>query len=145
MIAAWPIDHNLQLLSAGYRQCGGTRPRLVSTNSTKRRQQCPIAPKVLDMAEPRDAQSVIAGLVSSGTTRGELPCVPGSASIASELAGKVTAIGCAGSKSPPTSYRRTARGPYDVPDLTTRRIFGNSTDVAPRYPDHDRLCGCGSA
>jgi hypothetical protein len=62
--------------------------------------QCPIAPKVLDLAEPRDAQFVTAGLVSSGTTRGEPLFVPESASIASEFAGQVTSIGWAGSKSP---------------------------------------------
>jgi hypothetical protein len=58
-----------------------------------RRQQCPTAPKVLDLAEPRDAQSVMASSVSSGTTRGEPPFVPRNASIASERAGQVTAIG----------------------------------------------------
>jgi hypothetical protein len=42
---------------------------------------------------PRDAQFVIESLVSSGTTRGERLFVPKIASIASELAGKVTAIG----------------------------------------------------
>ena len=57
----------------------------------------PTAPKVLDLAEPRDAQFVKASLVSSGTIRGELRFVPRSASIASELAGQVTAIGWAGS------------------------------------------------
>jgi len=36
----------------------------------------------------------MASLVSSGTTRGEPPFVPRSASIASELAGRVTAISC---------------------------------------------------
>jgi hypothetical protein len=62
---------------------------------------------------PRDAQFVMASLVSSGTTRGEPRFVPRSASIASELAGKVTAFGWAGSKSPSTSCPRTARGLYD--------------------------------
>jgi hypothetical protein len=67
-----------------------------STNSddnTKRRLQCPTAPKVIDLAEPRDAQFVMASLVSSGTTRGEPRFVPGSALIASELVGQVIAIG----------------------------------------------------
>jgi hypothetical protein len=41
----------------------------------------------------------MAGLVSSGTTRGEPLFVPGSASFASGLAGQVTAIGWLGSKS----------------------------------------------
>ena len=59
----------------------------------KRRLQCPTAPKVLDLAEPRDAQFVMASLVSSGTTRGEPRFVPTSALIASELAGQVIAIG----------------------------------------------------
>ena len=36
----------------------------------------PTAPKVLDLAEPRDAQFVMASLVSSGTTRGEPRFVP---------------------------------------------------------------------
>ena len=44
------------------------------------------------------------------------PLVPRSASIASERAGQVTAIGCPGSKSPSTTRQRTARGLYDVPD-----------------------------
>src|SRR5256885_1384822 len=66
----------------------------------KRRQQCPTAPRALDLAEPPDAQFVMASLVSSGTTRGKPPFVPRGASIASELAGQVTPIGWAGSKSP---------------------------------------------
>src|SRR5258708_21826717 len=118
-----------------------------STNSednTQRRLQCPTAPKVLDLAVPRDAQFVMASLVSSGTTRGEPRFVPRSASIASELAGKVTAIGWAGSNSPSTSCPRTARGLYDRPDLTTRQaISGNGTDFAPRCPNHDGLSDCG--
>jgi hypothetical protein len=73
---------------------------MVDDNSSKRRLQCPTAPKVLDLAESRDAQFVMVSLGSSGTTRGEPPFVPGSALIASELAGQVTAIGCHGSKSP---------------------------------------------
>jgi hypothetical protein len=60
--------------------------------------QCPTAPKVLDLAEPRDAQFVMASLVSSGTTRGELPSVPESVSITSGFAGQVIAIGWAGSE-----------------------------------------------
>jgi hypothetical protein len=70
------------------------------SDDTKRRLQCPTAPKVLNLAEPRDARFVMASLVSSGTTRGEPPFVPRSALIASELAGQVTAIGCPGSKAP---------------------------------------------
>src|SRR5438445_13806130 len=94
----------------------------------------------------RCAVFAMASLVSSGTTRGEPRFVPRSASIASELAGKVTAIGWAGSKSPSTSCPRTARGLYDGPDLTTRQgIFRDGTDFAPRCQNHDRLSDCGSA
>ncbi|WGD56720.1 PrpF domain-containing protein [Bradyrhizobium sp. CB1650] len=50
----------------------------------------------------------MASLVSSGTTRGEPRFVPRSAWIASELAGKVTAIGWVGFKSPSASCPRTA-------------------------------------
>src|SRR6478609_7093559 len=75
-------------------------------------------PDCSDLAVPRDAQFVMASLVSSGTTRGEPRFVPRSASIASELAGKVTAIGWAGSRSPSTSCQRTVRGLHDIPDLT---------------------------
>jgi hypothetical protein len=60
----------------------------------------PNCSEILDLAKPRDVQSVLANLVSSGTTRGEPRFVPRSASIASELAGQLTAIGCPGSKSP---------------------------------------------
>jgi hypothetical protein len=55
------------------------------------RQQCPTAPKVL--AKPRDAPSVKANLAWSGTIHGGPRFVPGSASITSRLAAKVTAIG----------------------------------------------------
>jgi hypothetical protein len=69
-------------------------------DNAKRRPPCPTAPKVLDLAEPRDAQFVTASLVSFGTTRDARPFVPRSASIASEFAGQVIAIGWVGSKSP---------------------------------------------
>src|SRR5215470_14584090 len=108
-----------------------------SCDEAERRPQCPTAPKILDTAKPRDAQSVMASLVSSGTTRGALPFVPRRVSTASEPAGKVTAIGCPGSKSRWPSCKRTARGRYDVPDLAARQgILGNSTDLAPRRPNH---------
>jgi hypothetical protein len=71
-----------------------------SEDNSKRRLPCLTAPKVLDLAVPRDAQFVMASLVSSGTTRGVPPFVPRSASIALELAGQVTATGWAGSKPP---------------------------------------------
>ena len=69
-------------------------------DNTKRRLQCRTAPKILDVAQPRDAQFVMASLVWSGITRGEFPFVPRSASIASEFAGQVTGIGCPGSEPP---------------------------------------------
>ena len=113
---------------------------------TKRRQRWPTAAKILVLARPRAAQSVMADLVSSGTTRGELRFVPGTASIASDLAAKVTEIGWVGSKSPSTSCQRTARGLYDRLDLATRQgISGNSSDVAPLRPNHGRPSGCESA
>ena len=52
------------------------------------------------MAEARDARSVMAGLASSGTTRGKPLFVPRSALLISEPAGQVTAIGWRGCKSP---------------------------------------------
>jgi hypothetical protein len=48
---------------------------------------------------------VMAGLVSSGTTGGGPRFAPGVASITSELAGKVTAIGWVGSKLPSVLIR----------------------------------------
>jgi hypothetical protein len=82
------------------------------------------------MAAPRDAQSVMASLVSSGTTRGEPPFVPRGASIAFVFAGTVTAIGWVGSKPPSTSCQRTAQGLHDVADLTTRQgIFKDGADL----------------
>src|SRR5262249_10446224 len=98
-------------MSAGVNDTGRTLAR--SYNKTKWRQQCLIAPKVVGMAKSRDAQSVVASLVSSGTTRGEPRFVPGSALIASELDGKATAIGCPGCKSPWTSCQRTVREHHD--------------------------------
>src|SRR6478609_7106730 len=89
---------------------------------SKEETTCPTAPKALDLAKPRDAQSVMASLVSSGTIRGEPHFAPRSASIASELGAKVTATGWAGSKSPSTSCERTARGLYDDPNLATRYL-----------------------
>src|ERR1700751_3905389 len=101
----------------------------LSTNScdkAKRRRQCQTAPKVLNLVEPRDAQFVMASLVSSGTTRGEPHFVPRSASIASEHAGKVTAIGWAGSKSPSTSCQ-SKRCPR-------RSAPARQADVRPQGP-----------
>jgi hypothetical protein len=75
-------------------KCGGEKGCLTNSNGkTNRRQQCPTLVKVLELARPRDAQSVTASLASSGTIRGEPRFAPRSASIASELAVKTTAIG----------------------------------------------------
>src|ERR1700752_1800698 len=74
------------------RKCDGKK-RIDDCDKAKRRQQCQTAPKVLDLAGLRDAQFVMASLVSSDTTPGEPRFVPGSASIALGLARKVTAVG----------------------------------------------------
>src|SRR6516225_2041236 len=104
----------------------------------KRREQCLTAWKVRGMTRQRDAQSVMASLGSSGIIRGEPRFAPGSASIASELAAKVTAIGWAGSKSPSTSRPKTARGHHDASNLTARQgISEDSADFAPYRQDHD--------
>src|ERR1700759_2030977 len=60
--------------------------------------KCPTAPSIPNLEERRDAQFVMASLALSATTRGGTHFAPGSASIASELAGQVIAIGCLGSK-----------------------------------------------
>jgi hypothetical protein len=75
----------------------------------KGREQCLTALKVMALTRPCDAQSVMAGLVSSGITRGERRCAPGSASIASECAAKVTQLdGLAANR-----LRPVARGPRE--------------------------------
>jgi hypothetical protein len=72
-------------------KCGAERGRSTKNDhNTKRRLQCPTAPKALDPAEPSVARFAMASSVSSGTTRGEPLFVPGSASIASDLAGQAT-------------------------------------------------------
>src|SRR5215470_6342888 len=111
-----------------------------------RREQCPTTWKVTGPAGPSDAQSVKASLAWSGTTLGEPRFVPGSASIASELAAKVTTIGWAGSKSLSTSRSKTARGRHDVSDLTAgQAISEDGRDFASLGPNHDRPDDCGSA
>src|SRR6516162_3996753 len=88
--------------------------------------------------KPCDAQSVRASLVSSGIIRGERRFVPGSASIASRRAAKVTTIGWAGSKSLSTSRLGTARGRHDASDHTTREgILEDSADFASDCQNHD--------
>src|SRR3954454_18297079 len=110
---------------------------------TRRRLRCPIAPKLLSLAEPRDVQFVTARLVSSGTIRGEPGYVPRNASIASELAGKVSAIGQAGSRSPSNS-QRNGRAHHDAPELATRHCgFGTRADFAPSGSSRDCLSDCG--
>jgi hypothetical protein len=64
-------------------------------------------------------RSVIASLVSSGTTRGE-PALLGSASIASEFA-EVTQL--AAWLEIAWTSQRTVRGRYDIPDLTTGKEY----------------------
>ena len=86
----------------------------------KRRKQCLTAWKVTGLTRPCDAQSVRAGLVSSGIIRGERSFAPGSASIALRPAAKVTTIGWAGSKSLSTSRPKAARGRHDASEVTTR-------------------------
>jgi hypothetical protein len=63
----------------------------------KRRKQCLTAWNVLGLTRPGDAQSVRASLGSSGIIRGERRFAPGSASIASKLAAKVTTTTTGGS------------------------------------------------
>src|SRR5215472_13367260 len=79
-----------------------TQARATRTGSYRRtdtikpgEDQCQTAPKVMERAKPRDAQSATANLVSSGTTRGEHPFAPEGVSIASKRAGKLTATGAA--------------------------------------------------
>jgi len=69
------------------------KKRIDDCDKAKRRQPCQTAPKVLDLAGLRDAQFVMASLVSCDTARGEPRFVPGSVSIASRLTRKVTAVG----------------------------------------------------
>jgi hypothetical protein len=69
-----------------------------------RRQECTTVPNIFVTAQPSVAQSVTEGLVSSGTTPGELPSVPRNAPIASRPAGRATADGCA-DFTPPDSGR----------------------------------------
>src|SRR5215471_12059609 len=101
---------------------------------------------MFELTRSRDARSVTESLVSSGTTHGGPRFVPRSASIASELAAKVTAIGWAGSKSPSTICQRIARELYERPDVTTRQgICGDRMDFAAHCPNHDRPSDCESA
>src|SRR5262245_643016 len=93
----------------------------------KRREQCLTAWKLTGLIGPRDAQSVMASLASSGIIRGEPRFAPGRASIASERAAKVTAIGWGGSKPLSTSRPRTARGRHDFSDLTTRQAISQNS------------------
>ena len=60
-----------------------------------RRRTCSTAPNIFGMAQRSAAPSVTEGLVSSGTTPGELPSVQRSALSASGPARRATADGCA--------------------------------------------------
>jgi hypothetical protein len=92
------------------------------------------------------AQSVRAILVSSGIIRGERCFAPGSASIASRRAAKVTKIGRAGYKSLSTSRPKASQERHDASDLTTRQgIFEDSADFASHCQSRDGLSDCGSA
>ena len=107
-------------------KCGGEKDDRRTATISQRRPQCPITPTVLDLAEPRDAPFVMVSLVSSGTTHGEPPFVPRSASIASKRAAQMTSVGCPGFTSPYTRRQRTARGLYDVRDA--RRAASHDHD-----------------
>jgi hypothetical protein len=61
----------------------------------QRRQKCLTVHNIFGMAQPSAAPSVTEGLVSSGTTPGEMPSVQRSAPIASGPARRATADGCA--------------------------------------------------
>jgi hypothetical protein len=69
-----------------------------------RRQECTTVRNIFVTAQPSVARSVTEGLVSSGTIPGELPSVQRSVPIASGLAARTTADGCAGF-TPPDSGR----------------------------------------
>jgi hypothetical protein len=104
----------------------------------KRREQCFIARKVRGLTRPCGAQSVMASLVWFGIIRGEPHFAPESASIASKLAAKVTAVGWAGSKPPSTSRPRTARVRHGPSNLTTRQgMFEESADFVPHSQNPD--------
>src|SRR5262245_29309536 len=104
---------------------------------TKWRKQCLTAWKVTGLTRPCDAQSVMASLVSSGIIGGERRFAPGSASIASRRAAKVTTSGWAGSN----RFRgrpKTAQARHGASDLTTRQgIFEDSADFASHCQNHD--------
>jgi hypothetical protein len=72
----------------------------------------------------------MASLVLSGTIRGEPAFVPGSASIGSDLAGKMTVIGLAGYEPPQSGRLETARALCDVPDLATCAWPGHEFFIA---------------
>jgi hypothetical protein len=63
---------------------------------------------------------VMAGLVLSGTTRGEPLFVQGNASIASELAGQATGIGCLGCNRPRQSDREPREGSMTFQQISRR-------------------------
>src|SRR3954468_10605198 len=112
----------------------------------RRRKQCLTAWKVRGLTRPCDAQSVRASLVSCGIIRGERRFAPGSASIASRRAAKVTTIGWAGSNSLSTSRLKNARGCHDASNLTARqRNLEDSAGFASHCRNHDGPTNRGSA
>ena len=70
---------------------------------TYRRRKCATAPNIFGTTQRSAAPSVTESLVSSGTTRGELPSVQRNVLIASRPAGRLTADGYAGFKPPDNS------------------------------------------
>jgi hypothetical protein len=68
-----------------------------------RRTKCATVPNIFGRAQRSAAPSVTASLVSSATTRGELPSVQRNALIASRTARRATADGYAGCKPPDNS------------------------------------------
>ena len=71
----------------------------------QRRRECSTVHNIFGMAQRNGAPSVTESLVSSGTTRGELPSVQRSALIAARPARRETADGYADLKSPNKQLR----------------------------------------
>src|SRR3979411_1217638 len=67
---------------------------------TYRRRKCATVPNIFGTTQRSAAPSVTESLVSSGTTRGELPSVQRGALIASSPARRATADGCSDFKPP---------------------------------------------
>jgi len=88
----------------------------------QRRRKCSTVHSIFGMEQRSAAPSVTEGLVSSGTTPGELRSVPKSALIGSGPAGNATAHGCSDFKQP-ESYRADNHGETSaVRHFGTRRL-----------------------